>query len=163
MQSSMQNPAPWPPPAQPAGPVPPDRVRRSGIKWRFVIIAGLTGGLLLIGALLVLNSVTQGWNRGSAFGVPTDFPIYPNATLIGVNESISTTGTRVTAAWEADAPLDVATSYYAERLDQGSWQITRKNTVNGIWEFRHTDGKIHGYIQLSGHGQQTRVDVLLLK
>ena len=35
--------------------------------------------------------------------------------------------------------------------------------VDGTWEFRHTDGKIHGYIQLSGHGQQTRVDVLLLK
>ena len=69
----------------------------------------------------------------------------------------------VTAAWEADAPLDVVTAYYVERLDQGSWQITGKNTVDGTWEFRHTDGKIHGYIQLSGHGQQTRVDVLLLK
>jgi hypothetical protein len=128
-----------------------------------VIIAGVTGGLLVIGALVALNSVTKGWNQGGAFGVPNDFPIYPNATMIGVNETFSPSGTRVTAAWEADAPLDAVTAYYAERLDQGPWQITRKNAVDGTWEFRHTDGKIRGYIQLSSHGQQTRVDVLLVK
>ena len=117
----------------------------------------------MIGALLALNSLSKGWNQGGAFGVPQDFPIYPNATLSGVKETISTDGTRVTATWEADAPLDTVTAYYAERLDMGSWQITGKNAVDGTWEFRRTDGKIHGYIQLSGHGQQTRVDVLLLK
>ena len=117
----------------------------------------------MIGALVVLNSVSKGWNQGGAFGVPNDFPIYPNAALIGVNENFSPSGTRVTAAWEADAPLDRATAYCAERLNQGPWQITRKNPVDGTWEFRHSDGRIHGYIQLSGHGQQTRVDVLLLK
>jgi len=160
---TMHNRAPWPSPVEPAGPVPPDQTRRAGIKWKFVIIAGVAGGLLVIGALLALNSLSKGWNQGGAFGVPQDFPIYPNATLSGVKETISTSGTRVTATWEADAPLDTVTAYYAERLDMGSWQITGKNAVDGTWEFRRTDGKIHGYIQLSGHGQQTRVDVLLLK
>lgn len=159
----MQTAPPWPPPGQPAGPASPDQARRSGIKWRFVIIAGLLGGLLLIGALLLLNSVVKGWNQGAAFGVPNDFPIYPNATLVSVNENISTSGTRVTATWEADAPLETVTAYYAELLDQGSWHITRKNALDGTWEFSRADGKVHGSIQLSGHGQQTRVDVLLLK
>ena len=159
----MRNPAPWPSPVQPAGPLPPDQPRRSGIKWKFVIVAGMAGGLLVIGALLALNSLSKGWNQGGAFGVPQDFPIYPSATLSGVKETVSTSGTRVTATWEADAPLDTVTAYYAERLDRGSWQITGTNAVDGTWEFRRTDGKIHGYIQLSGHGQQTRVDILLLK
>jgi len=43
------------------------------------------------------------------------------------------------------------------------WEITRTNTVDGIWQFRRTDGTVRGYIQLSGHGQRTRVDVTLLK
>src|SRR5439155_524969 len=111
----MHNRAPWPSPVEPAGPVPPDQTRRAGIKWKFVIIAGVAGGLLVIGALLALNSLSKGWNQGGAFGVPQDFPIYRNATLSGVKETISTSGTRVTATWEADAPLDTVTAYYAER------------------------------------------------
>lgn len=159
----MQNAQPWPPPPQPAVPGPPLQPRRSGIKWKFILIAGLAGAALVIGALLVMSSLAKGWNEGGAFGVPKDFPIYPNATLDGVNETFGTNGTRVTATWEADASLDTVTAFYAERLDQGSWQISRKNPVDGTWEFRSADGKIRGYIQLSGHGEQTRVDVLLLK
>ena len=37
------------------------------------------------------------------------------------------------------------------------------NTNDGSWKFRRTDGKMTGLIRLSGHGQRTRIDVLLLK
>ena len=123
----------------------------------------MLGVVFVVGGFALLGSLAKGLDLASAFGVPKDFPVYPNAALVSVNENVSPSGTRVTAAWEADTPLDTATAYYADHLNQGSWQITGKNAVDGTWEFRHTDGKIHGFIQLSGHGQQTRVDVLLLK
>jgi hypothetical protein len=141
----------------------PSPKRRARLNWKRISILTVLGTLLVVGGLALLGSVEKNLDVGGAFGVPKDFPVYPNAALSGVHENFSPSGTRVTAAWEADAPLDVVTGYYVERLDQGSWQITGKNTVEGTWEFRHTDGKIHGYIQLSGHGQRTRVDVLLLK
>lgn len=124
---------------------------------------GIIGGLLVVGGLALFDSVAKDWNTAGAFGVPKDFPIYPNATLAGVHENFGPGGTQVNASWEADASLDTVTGFYAEQLNSGSWQITRKNAVDGTWEFRHTDGKVRGLIQLSGHGQQTRVDVLLLK
>ena len=56
----------------------------------------MIGAVLVIGGLALLGSVEKGLN--------------PNATLISVNEKFSPSGTRVTAAWEGDASLDVATS-----------------------------------------------------
>jgi hypothetical protein len=128
-----------------------------------IAIAGTVGGLLIIGGLAAAASLTKGWNTGGAFGVPQDFPIYKGATLIGVKESIGSSGTSVSASWDADASVDTVTAFYADRLNQPPWAITAKNAIDGTWKFRRTDGKMTGLIQLSGHGQQTRIDILLVK
>ncbi len=136
---------------------------RSRIRWKRVLIISAVGALLVIGALSAVAWLGKA-NVAGTFGVPQDFPIYPMATLVGVRETVGTGGTRIDASWEADASLDTVTAFYSQRLNQAPWEITRKNTVDGIWEFRRTDGTVlRGYIQLSGHGQQTRIDVTLLK
>ena len=61
------------------------------------------------------------------------------------------------------ASLDTVTAFYSDRLNHEPWAVTAKNPVDGTWKFRRTDGKMTGLIRLSGHGQQTRIDVLLLK
>jgi len=40
---------------------------------------------------------------------------------------------------------------------------TAMNPIDGTWKFRRTDGKMTGLIRLSGHGQRTRIDILLNK
>src|SRR5207247_5606580 len=77
---TMRNPAPWPSPVQPAGPLPPDQPRRSGIKWKFVIVAGMAGGLLGIGGLLAMNSPTKRWDPGRALGGASGSADYPGPT-----------------------------------------------------------------------------------
>jgi hypothetical protein len=116
-----------------------------------------------VGGLALVGSLEKGWNAGGTFGVPQDFPIYPGAALIGVKETIGSNGTSVSASWDADASLDTVTAFYSARLDQPPWAITAKNPTEGTWKFRRTDGKMTGLIQLSGHGQRTRIDILLLK
>ncbi len=117
----------------------------------------------MIGGLAGANALAKGWNVGGAFGVPTDFPVYQGAALIGVKESISSDGTSVSASWDADASLETVTAFYSDRLNQEPWAVTAKNPVDGTWKFRRTDGKMTGLIRLSGHGQRTRIDILLNK
>ena len=127
-----------------------------------LVIAGIAS-LLVIGILYGLSALTK-INLSKTFGVPQDFPVYPAATLIGVRETVGTNGTRVDVSWQAPATLDTVTALYTQGLNQAPWEITRTNRVDGTWEFNRTDGtRIRGIIQLSGHGQQTRVDVSMLK
>jgi hypothetical protein len=154
--------APFPSPSP--GTTPPViRPRRSGPNWIRIAIIGTLGGLLIVGGLAAANSLAKGWNTGGAFGVPADFPVYQGAALIGVKESISSDGTSVSASWDANASLDTVTAFYADRLNRPPWAITAKNPIDGMWKFRRTDGKMTGLIQLSGHGQRTRIDILLNK
>jgi hypothetical protein len=129
---------------------------------RILIAAGL-GALLILGGLTIASSLAKGWNVGGTFGVPQDFPIYSGAGLIGVNETFSPSGTSVSASWDADASLDTVTAFYSDRLNQQPWAITAMNPADGTWKFRRTDGKMTGLIRLSGHGQRTRIDILLEK
>ena len=154
---SSQPPQRFEPPAPAVGPV-----RGSGIRWKFVLIIAAVGAFLVIAVLYGLSSLAR-INLSSTFGVPKDFPVYPAATLVGVRETMGTGGTRVDASWEASAPLDTVTAFYSQRLNQPPWKITRTNPVDGTWEFESTDGKTRGLIRLSGHGQQTRVDVSMQK
>jgi hypothetical protein len=128
-----------------------------------IAIVGTLGGLLIIGGLAAANAVTKGLSTGGMFGVPPDFPIYQGAALIGVNESIGSSGTSVNASWDADASLETVTAFYSDRLNQQPWAVTATNPVDGTWKFRRTDGKMTGLIRLSGHGQRTRIDILLIK
>jgi hypothetical protein len=139
------------------------RPRRRGLNWIRITIVGTVGGLLIVGGLAAANSLAKGWNTGGAFGVPQDFPIYQGAALIGVKESIGSDGTSVSASWDADASLDTVTAFYSDRLNNQPWALTAKNPVDGTWKFRRTDGKMTGLIRLSGHGQRTRIDILLIK
>lgn len=157
----MVNPQPPQPLQQPAPPV--SKARGSGIRWKFVLLIAGVGALLVIGALYGLSALTK-VNLAGTFGVPQDFPVYPAARLIGVRENVGTQGTRVDASWQAPDSLDTVTAFYVQRLNQAPWRITQTNRVNGTWEFERTDGtKTQGIIQLSGQGQQTRVDVTMLK
>jgi hypothetical protein len=124
---------------------------------------GTVGGLLIVGGLAAANSLAKGWNTGGAFGVPQDFPIYQGAALIGVKESIGSGGTSVSASWDAEASLDTVTAFYSDRLNHQPWAITAKNPVDGTWKFRRTDSNMTGLVRLSGHGQRTRIDILLIK
>ena len=155
--------APFPGPSQ-GEPTPAViQPRRSGPNWIRIAIVGTVGGLLIVGGLALVGSLGKGWNSGGSFGVPQDFPIYPGAGLIGVNENFSSSGTTVNASWDADASLDTVTAFYSARLNQQPWAITAMNANDGTWKFRRTDGKMSGLIRLSGHGQRTRIDILLLK
>jgi hypothetical protein len=155
--------APFPGPSQ-GQPAPPViRPRRSGLNWIRIAIIGIVGGLLIVGGLALVGSLEKGLTAGGTFGIPPDFPIYPGAGLIGVNEHIGSSGTTVNASWEADASLDTVTAFYSAQLNQQPWAITATNPVDGTWKFRRTDSKMTGLIRLSGHGQRTRIDVLLLK
>ena len=116
-----------------------------------------------MGGLALAGSFAKGLEAGGTFGVPQDFPIYPGAGLIGVNETFGSSGTSVSASWDADASLDAVTAFYSSRLNQQPWAITAMNPTDGTWKFRHTDGKMSGLIRLSGHGQRTRIDILLVK
>jgi hypothetical protein len=155
--------APFPGPAQ-GQPAPPViRPRRSGLNWIRIAIIGTVGGLLIVGGLALVGSLEKGLTAGSTFGIPPDFPIYPGAGLIGVNEHIGSSGTTVNASWDADASLDRVTAFYSAQLNQQPWAITATNPVDGTWKVRRTDSNMTGLIRLSGHGQRTRIDVLLLK
>ena len=158
----MVNPQHLPSDGQRSPSVTPTPVKRSGLKWKFVLIVGGLGALLVIGALVGASTLSKDLNA-VAFGVPSGFPVYPAAALVGVNETFSTSGTRVTASWEAAAPSATVESFYSERLNEAPWAITQKNPVDGTWEFRTNDGRVRGYLRLSGHGEQTRVDIVLLK
>lgn len=116
-----------------------------------------------MGGLALVGSLGKGLSAGGTFGVPQDFPIYPGAGLIGVNENFSPSGTTVNASWDADASLDTVTAFYSARLNQQPWAVTAMNPTDGTWKFHRTDGKMTGLIRLSGHGQRTRIDVTLLK
>ena len=128
-----------------------------------IAIAGTVGGLLIVGGLAAANAAMNGVTTGGMFGVPQDFPIYPGSALLGVNESFGSNGTSVSASWDANASLDIVTVFYSDRLNQQPWAITSTNPVDGTWKFRRTDGKMTGLIRLSGHGQRTRIDILLEK
>jgi hypothetical protein len=133
------------------------------MNWIRILIAAGLGALLILGALTISASLAKGWNAGGTFGVPQDFPIYPGAGLIGVNETFHPGGTSVSASWDADASLETVTAFYSDRLNQQPWAITAMNATDGTWKFRRSDGKMTGLIRLSGHGQRTRIDILLEK
>ncbi len=141
----------------------PSSRRRRRVNWLRIAIVGTVGGLLIIGGLAALGSAAKGLNAGQAFGVPQDFPIYPGANLLGVNENFSTGATLVRASWDANASLDTVTAFYSSSLNQPPWTVTKMDPASGTWEFRRSDGKMDGLIQLSGHGQRTRIDVNLRK
>src|SRR6202035_581938 len=155
--------APFPGPSQ-GEPTPPViRPRRSGPNWIRIAIVGTVGGLLIGGGPALVGCLGKGWNSGGSCGVPQDFPVYPGAGLIGVNENFGPSGTTVNASWDADASLDTVAAFYSARLNQQPWAVTATNPTDGTWKFRRTDGKMSGLIRLSGHGQTTRIDILLLK
>lgn len=158
---AMDAPFPGPSQGQPTPAVV--RPRRSGLNWIRIAMVGTIGGLLIVGGFALVGSLEKGWNGGGAFGVPKDFPLYPGAGLIGVKENFGTNGTSVSASWDADASLDTVTTFYSAQLNQPPWAITAMNAVDGTWKFRRTDGSMTGLIRLSGHGQRTRIDILLLK
>ena len=159
----MSSPLPVPSQGNPIPGPPLVRPRRKGPNWIRIAIVGTVGGLLVIGGLAGANALAKGWNVGGAFGVPTDFPVYQGAALIGVKESISSDGTSVSASWDADASLETVTGFYSDRLNQQPWAVTATNPVDGTWKFRRSDGTMTGLIRLSGHGQRTRIDILLNK
>ena len=159
----MYSPLPSPSQGDPTPGLPGIRPQRKGLNWIRIAVVGTVGGLLIVGGLAAANSIVKGWNTGGAFGVPQDFPIYQGAALIGVNESIGSNGTSVSASWDADAPLDTVTAFYTNRLNLQPWAVTAMNPVDGTWKFRRTDDKMTGLIRLSGHGQRTRIDILLIK
>ncbi len=161
--ATMYSPLPAPSQGNPIPGSPIVRPRHKGPNWIRIAIVGTVGGLLVVGSLAAANSLAKGWNVGGAFGVPTDFPVYQGAALIGVKESISSDGTSVSASWDADASLDTVTGYYSDRLNQQPWAVTAKNPVDGTWTFRRSDSKMTGLIRLSGHGRRTRIDILLNK
>jgi hypothetical protein len=161
--STMYAPLPAPSQGQPTGPPPVVRPRRARLNWIRIAIVGTVGGLLIVGGLAAAASLSKGWNTASAFGVPQDFPVYKGARLIGVKENIASNGTSVSASWDADASVDAVTAFYEQRLNQQPWAVTAKNPIDGAWKFRRTDGKTAGIIQLSSHGQRTRIDILLVK
>ena len=103
--------APFPPPSQGDRAPQVIRPRRSGPNWIRIAIVGTLGGLLIVGGLALVGSLQKGWNAGGTFGVPQDFPVYPSAGLIGVNENFSPSGTTVNVSWDANAPLDTVTAF----------------------------------------------------
>jgi len=63
---------------------------------KFVLLVGGLGALLVVGALAGASTLSKNLNAGT-FGVPSDFPVYPAAALVGVNETFSTSGAATSA------------------------------------------------------------------
>jgi len=154
-------------PSLPAnGPVPTSgsgKPKSSRLNWRRVILVSVIGAAVILAALSVLGWLAKGSNLAGVFGLPSDFPVYPGADLVGVHENFGTNGTVVDASWEVNAPVDEVMAFYSQRLDESPWSLIRANAADGSIEFERSAGQGTGIIELYGHGQQTRVDIQLQK
>ncbi|MBA2750360.1 MAG: S-layer homology domain-containing protein [Tatlockia sp.] len=63
-------------------------------------------------------------------GLPTDFPLYPNAQLQGVIPATPTANTStILTTWISSAPANQVTSFYQNQLQAQNWQIVSQPTA----------------------------------
>ena len=63
-------------------------------------------------------------------GLPTDFPLYPNAQLQGVIPATPTANTStILTTWVSSDPANLVTSFYQNQLQTQNWQIVSQPTA----------------------------------
>ena len=63
-------------------------------------------------------------------GLPTDFPLYPNAQLLGVIPATTTADTStILTTWVSSDAANIVTSFYQNQLQAQNWQIVSQPTA----------------------------------
>jgi len=100
-------------------------------------------GIVVVGGILLISSVWLGSNEtdDSEFTPPTQtvptafdnqFPIYPEATVINVQESAVENSQDASLGLDAIATIPEVNDWYREALSQNGWSITSDRNVAGF-------------------------------
>lgn len=161
---------PPPPPSQQPAPVPsvygypqplyaPAPPRRPVWPWLIGGCAALAF-LGIVGGVVLILLLAKGLQAGTLNCYGSDFPAYPNQTVQNVNTFQGTGGSSCHMVVEVNADSATATAYYTANLNSGDWVITGTDQSTGIISFkRRSNPKVHGTVELLGHGSHTQVQI----
>ena len=133
-------------------------------RWVALIVVGSIASLLLAGTGLAALSSVYGRFGARAFTpgassncLPSDFPSYPNATIV---TSLKAFNICTTAYATADSSADVL-AYYQAQLGQYPWRVTGGSGDQGTVDFARQDGaKGSGEVSVSPSRNATQIQVV---
>jgi hypothetical protein len=146
--------------------MPPAQRSRSWIWW-------LVGGCALllvigvVGAGFGIFSLVNRFQHGGFSCLPSDFPIYPAASVTGENTQIANQfspgdNSRCNMGFDSNDSVDTVTTYYEAQLNNGDWIVVSSDTVNGVISFqRKSRPQTVGTVTLLGRGQHSAIEIQL--
>jgi hypothetical protein len=156
----------WVPAAQGSAHLPPARRSRSWIWW----LVGGCGVLLILGAVgagFGVYSLVNRFQHGGFSCLPSDFPIYPGASLVNENTQIGTEfspgdNSRCNMTLDSNDSVGTVTTYYEAQLNTGDWTIVSSDSANGVISFQlKSRPQTVGTVTLLGRGQHSEIDIRL--
>jgi hypothetical protein len=150
----------------PAGQPPPRRSRH----WIWWLAGALAVSLVIIivGAGYGAYTLVNRFQSGAFSCLPSDFPAYPGATVLGENTSYhgpsvpagDTKECFMTLVSTDAAP--VVSAYYEGQLDTGGWVTDSTDPIKGTIHFhRRSRPNTEGTVEPHQLGQQTEILVVL--
>jgi len=145
-------------------PAPAMAPRRGSLAWLWWLIGGCA--VLIVIAIVVgilgLSSLVRNFTSGGYSCLPSDFPVYPGASVTAENETVGTsTVCRMTYASSDDA--GTVTDWYSSHLGEGDWQDSVDSSTGVITFHQVSGGNASGEVQLLGAGQHTNIEITLTK
>lgn len=133
-------------------------------RWVALIVVGSIASLLLAGTGLAALSSAYGrfgarvfTPGGSSNCLPSDFPSYPNATIV---TSLKAFNVCTTGYATADSRADVL-AYYQAQLGQYPWRVTGGSGDQGTVDFGRQDGaKGSGEVSVTQSRNATQIEVV---
>ncbi|HVC78504.1 MAG TPA: hypothetical protein VND96_18515 [Candidatus Micrarchaeaceae archaeon] len=153
-------------PVTAGAPMPPPRSSRSWIWW----LVGGCGVLLILGAVgagFGIYSLVNRFQHGGFSCLPSDFPTYPNASVVNESTQIGNEfspgdSTRCNMGFDSNDDVASVTAYYEAQLNDGDWTIVTTDSANGVISFqRRSRPQTVGTLTLLGRGQHSSIDIQL--
>ena len=153
-------------PVAAGAPMPPPRSSNSWIWW---LVGGCAVLLILgaVGAGFGIHSLVNRFQQGGFSCLPSDFPIYPGASVVNENTQIGNEfspgdSTRCNMALDSNDSVVTVTAYYELQLNEGDWTIVTTDSANGVISFqRKSRPQTVGTLTLLGRGQHSSIDIQL--
>ena len=101
---------------------------------------------------------------GGRSEIPSDFPVYPGASLNSAFASHAGGCITVQASWSTGAGADRVTAFYQQQLSTGAWTLTdtRQSSSATVLYFKSSEGDSpQGYVSVEGSPYSSTTQILM--
>lgn len=81
-------------------------------------------------------------------GFPGDFPVFPDARLVGGFRGLEGGEESFLVTWETDADVEEVADFYEDGLAESGWQVVNSGTFS-------TDGETTAFLEIQGEDSAT--------